>query len=310
MEDKPVKREAKRASETQTSLEHISITKDQQKILLSSDTLSSKLYSAPITDIASARPIAPGYLGVSWTHEGHIVYSAFNGNDDIWCVSPDGKTQMQLTTQSSMDFRPTVTPDGQYIIFISDRGGKMNLWRMNTDGTDPVQLTSGNGESFPSVAPDGSYVVFNSVDDGKHWRVPISGGESSPMPFEVANKMAISPDGTKFAHFVGKEREKKLVLETLDRKELVREFAMPTGHFAGHDIVWARDGKALYYVAREKNGASNIWAQPTDGSAQRKITDYNSEGIFYFDFSPDNSKIAFTRGAWNFEIVVATVPNS
>lgn len=229
--------DAQRVSETQNSLNHISVTKDQRNILITSNSLSSKLYSAPVADIDSARPIASAYLGVSWTPEGHIVYSAFNGNDDIWCVSPDGTTQMQLTTQSSMDFRPIVTPDGRYVIFISDRGGKMNIWRMNSDGTDPVPLTSGNGENFPSIAPDGSYVVFNSVADGKHWRIPITGGDPSPMPFDVENKMAISPDGTKFAHFVGKEREKKLILETLNRKQLIREFGLPAGLFASHDIV-------------------------------------------------------------------------
>ena len=298
--------EARRASETENSLDHISITKDQRNILLTSDSLSSKLYAAPMDDIDSARPIVPGYLGVSWTSEGHIVYSAFNGNDDIWCVSPDGKTQMQLTTQSSMDFRPTVTPDGRYIVFISDRGGRMNIWRMNTDGTEPFQLTNGNGESFPTIAGDGSYVVFNSIEDGKHWRVPITGGDPSPMQFEAAGKMSISPDGTKFAHFVGKSHEKKLVLETLEGGQVVREFELPSGHFAGHDIVWSRDGKALYYVAQEKNGASNIWTQPIDRSAQKKITNYNSEGIFYFEFSQDNSQLAFTRGSWNFQIMIAS----
>lgn len=298
---------AERAYETQNSLDHLSITQDQQQLLISGDSLSSKLYSAPMADVDSARPIAPGYLGVSWIPGGHIVYSAFNGNDDIWCVSPDGTTQMQLTTESSMDFRPTVTPDGKYIVFISDRGGTMNIWRMNTDGSNQIQLTRGNGESFPSLAPDGSYVVFNSNDDGKYWRVPIDGGDVSPMPFDAKDKVAISPDGTSFAHFAGKAHEKKLVLEGLDRKQVMREFDLPPGLFAGHDLIWSRDGKALHYVAREKKGASNIWAQPVDGSPPRKITNYNSEGILYFDFSPDYQQIAFTRGAWSYEIILAKV---
>jgi len=64
----------------------------------------------------------------------------------------------------------------------------------------------------------------------------------------------------------------------------------------------------LNYVALGKASASNIWRQPIDGSQPKQLTSFISEGIFYFDFSPDGSKLAFIRGSWSFDIELATAP--
>jgi TolB protein len=43
-----------------------------------------------------------------------------------------------------VDGQCAFSPDGSQIVFVSDRGGNTNLWIMNSDGSDPVQLTGGS----------------------------------------------------------------------------------------------------------------------------------------------------------------------
>ncbi|MCB0053131.1 MAG: PD40 domain-containing protein, partial [Caldilinea sp.] len=45
----------------------------------------------------------------------------------------------RLTDDAAEDGLPTYSPNGEYIAFVSDRGGAWGLWRMAPDGSD-VQL--------------------------------------------------------------------------------------------------------------------------------------------------------------------------
>jgi DNA-binding winged helix-turn-helix (wHTH) protein/Tol biopolymer transport system component len=298
----------KKVTETQENLSYISVTKDQRHILISENSLSSNLYVAPTNDSASVKMLTTAYLGVSWTPDGDIVYSSSNGNEDIWRISPDGSNQRQLTTSTSMDFTPIVSSDGQYIVYLSDRAGKLNLWRMNSDGTSQLQLTNGNGEQNPFITPDGTNVIFSSVENGKLFSVPITGGEASEVQVDGVSDLNISPDGAFFAHFAGKEADKKIVLRSSQGSVEPREIAITAGYFAGHELVWSKDGRSVNYAAQKNRSFSNIWRQPIDGSPPTQLTNFGSEAIFFFDFSIDGSKLALIRGSWSYDIVLATVP--
>ena len=53
------------------------------------------------------------------------------------------------------------------IAFASDRGGTPDVWVMNTDGSDPKQLTDIVArDDAPSWSPDGSRIAYLSDRDG------------------------------------------------------------------------------------------------------------------------------------------------
>ena len=81
---------------------------------------------------------------------------------DIWSTDIDGNNRKQLTANGAMNFSPVVSADDTYIVFISWRDGKRNLWRMNLDGSNPIRLTSGLSDGSPSLSPDGRWVVFTA----------------------------------------------------------------------------------------------------------------------------------------------------
>ncbi len=75
-----------------------------------------------------------------------VFYSNRNGNNLIYKMNIDGSGLAKLTYNSSSDYNPIWSPDGQKIVFMSDR--ENNLWKiyiMNSNGRNQKRLTySGN----------------------------------------------------------------------------------------------------------------------------------------------------------------------
>ena len=59
-------------------------------------------------------------------------------------------------------------------------------------------------------------------------------------------------------------------------------------------IGFSPDGKALAYAVVE-NGVGNIWVQPLDGSKGHMLTNFTSDTIFTFQFSPDGKTLTVAR---------------
>jgi TolB protein len=104
----------------------------------------------------------------SWSPDGRTIlftrpdHSAIN----IMSIAVDGGTETPLTTGSGTSDDPDFAPDG-LIYFNSDRGGPMQIWRMQPDGSHPQQVTSDDLVNWtPHVSPDGRSMVFVSYERG------------------------------------------------------------------------------------------------------------------------------------------------
>src|SRR5262249_9114959 len=90
------------------------------------------------------------------------------------------------------------TPDG-HLIYSSNASGKIDLWKINTDGNQSQQLTvDGNNNSFPSVSADGRYIVFTSDRGGNItvWRMDSDGSNPKQLTFgKLDLDPRCSPDG-------------------------------------------------------------------------------------------------------------------
>src|SRR5262249_17799656 len=66
-----------------------------------------------------------GYVGLDWTPDGRIICSMFAGqNTDLFSVDIDGTERIQLTSDAGQDNTdPSVSSDGRYIVFTSNRTG-------------------------------------------------------------------------------------------------------------------------------------------------------------------------------------------
>ena len=68
-------------------------------------------------------------------------------------------------------------------------------------------------------------------------------------------------------------------------------------------VKWSNDGRSLLYI-ETRAGISNLWSQPIDGSAAKKITDWKSERIFDFAWSQDGKQLALSRGVITNDVVL------
>ncbi len=88
------------------------------------------------------------------------------------------RTLTRVTFDDGLQTGATWSPDGRYIAYSSDRGGKFDIWVQQLSGGDPVQITKGSGNNWqPDWSPDGKYIAYRSEDgDGGLYVVPALGG--------------------------------------------------------------------------------------------------------------------------------------
>jgi Tol biopolymer transport system component/DNA-binding winged helix-turn-helix (wHTH) protein len=249
-------------------------------------------------------------LGVEWLRDGKIIYgSTASGKEDVWLMNADGSEQKQLTTTAGANFEPTVSDDGRTVVYVSKAAdAAQNLWRMNLANGERAQLTNGGFDLRPDISPDGRWVVYMSVikDSPTLWKTPIDGGGA---PIQLSDKIAavprVSPDGRFIACFYRAQVEmySKFAVLPFDGGEPVKVFDRPPTTFVEAGIRWTPDGRALSFIDN-RDGVSNVWLQPLDGSPAKQLTNFTSETIFRFAWSPDGKMIVAERGTETGDIVL------
>ena len=254
-----------------------------------------------------------GSWGLSWTPGGELVYGSLESrNLDLWSrgVVPESPHQ-QLTFQMGSDIYPTVSLDGRYIVFVSNRTGASHLWRINSDGTGLKQLTNGSEESFPQITPDGNWVIYSSRTEGRPslWKVSIDGGVQTRLSEKLTSWPAISPNGKWIACLTKEDPiEAPLQLAVISSEDLKihQTFKVPKGVASPEFpavIRWLPDGSGVTYLV-STNGVSNIWVQLIQRNEPTPLTDFTADRIFWFDWSKDGKRIAYARGVVDYKALV------
>ena len=75
----------------------------------------------------------------------------------------DGTNPRRLTSHPGRDLAPAWSPDGQWIVFMSDRDARpeFDVFRMRADGANVERLTSGATHWFPQYSPDGTKIAMH-----------------------------------------------------------------------------------------------------------------------------------------------------
>jgi TolB protein len=161
--------------------------------------------------------------------------------------------------------------DNGKIAFGSDRGGADDIWTMNPNGSNPVNLTAGSPavEDFPNWSADGRKILFMS--DRETPGNPAPPGFSEGPDFEI---FVMNADGS---------HQRQVTFNQLDDE----------------DPAWSPNGKRIAFV-RDFNPVRgeldwDILTMRADGSAERNLT--NTPGVLEHQptWSPNGRRIAFSR---------------
>jgi len=197
------------------------ISPDGTTIVISDSTEfgASCIYTLPMT---GGRPVlvtkdTPSYWH-GWSPDGQkLAYVARREGRpfEVYTVGARGGSETRLTDGFDHTDGPDYSPDGRWIWFNGERGGRMQLWRMHPDGSDLQQMTDdARANWFPHPSPDGQQVVYLSYPSGTqgHPRdkdvelhlMPAEGGPSKPVLSLFGGQGTInvpswSPDSTRFA---------------------------------------------------------------------------------------------------------------
>src|SRR5439155_5083401 len=187
------------------------------------------------------------------------------------------------------------SPDGTLIVFV--RNG--DLWTANADGSGrrPIAHTPNVAEAEAAWSPDGKTIAYTATIDGAPQvrEIAPTGGESTRVAPDAWSP-SFSPDGKHlaFARADGVYVDGSLL-------------ATPDAPPNPRGLDWSPDGKYIAYAA-DSDAGSTIVIAAVDGTASLPVSPEgaNDEGPVW---SPDSSRIAFTRDGTDIHVVNADGTN-
>jgi eukaryotic-like serine/threonine-protein kinase len=252
------------------------------------------------------------------------VYDPQLSNRDIWLYDIARGIKTRFTFDPSSDEWPIWSPDGNRIIFRSDRRGHADLYQKETSGaaTEEILFESGQQKYPTDWSSDGRFLAFVMIDSkmsGDIWILPLDpkerDGSRNPFPFlqtEFFEGAAhFSPDMRWIAYRSMESGRAELYLRPFLSADgtiainQTRKWQISTnGIFGQGNLVcrWSRDGKRLYYISsHNKLMVADLKERgPTiDVDAGRELFDVISDGfIGLVDVTADGKRFLIMKGAW------------
>jgi Tol biopolymer transport system component/DNA-binding winged helix-turn-helix (wHTH) protein len=293
----------------------LDVAADSNTALTSTHRQINNIWVASTNDLRGARQITfgslsreDGLLGLDWTPDHKIVYTSGNAqSESIWIMDADGSNRKALTPPGAIDTVPSVTADGRFIVFHSERKDAKEIWRTNIDGSDPKQLTKCGDNFDPTVSPDGKWVIYRSnCDGGRLWRVNINGGEAKRIINNAASWPWISPDSKFIAcQYATDDGKTEVAVLSIDGGPPLKLFEAPPLANFRYAIRWTADGKAITY----RDWGQGLWRQPLEGGAPERVVGLPDEKIYSNSWSRDGKLFAFTRGVEMRDVILITGGN-
>jgi Tol biopolymer transport system component len=228
----------------------------------------------------------------------------------------DGAGNRKTLTNDSRALLASAEPCGKkYLVATWAFHGDANepeVWRLSVDGAAPLQLTSGAANFRPFCSPDGKWVYYSERVTNRIMRVSVNGGRLEVVPgSEIPNEffgappVTLSPDGKRMPFVVGvPPAQTRIRMVTLDAgPHPPTSTLIPDPRSSGSFVRFTPDGKSLAYAILE-NGVENLWVQPLDGSPGKQITNFRTESVSDFRWSPDGKTLGLVRVNTQSDIVL------
>ena len=165
---------------------------------LTPEILVAQAAPRPDLPLVPARSIAldtdeGSWLSLDVSPDGRTI--VFDLLGDLYTLPITGGTATALTKGMMYDAQPRYSPDGQWVLFTSDRDGGDNVWTIEVATGKTKQITKGklNRYRSPEWTPDGNYIIVSRapqpIGPSKPWMFHKDGGngiqlvrDPAPLP--------------------------------------------------------------------------------------------------------------------------------
>lgn len=251
-------------------------------------------------------------------------YNAIYPQYQIYVYDRETGRSAVRTSRVGSALRPTLSPDGKWMVYASRHEAQTGLVRRDMQSGDekwlayPVQRDDqeaiGSRDAYPGMAftPDSREVV--TTYGGKIWRVPIDGSAPVAVPFRVRTSVGLGPQ-VAFKYPVSDAAEfnvhqirdiapspdgRRMAFTALDRLYVME---LPNGapkRLTTSEVVeaqptWSPDGAWIGYVTWQRDGGS-VYKVRANGSTPavqlvKEVASYQRPA-----WSPDGSRLVVVRG--------------
>lgn len=204
----------------------------------------------------------------------------------------------RLTNNTFSDGYPQLSPDGTKVAFYSDRDGNAEIYVMNADGSNPVNVTNDPASDFGVTwSPDGSRLAFRSDRDGNAEIYVMDADGSNPV--NVTNQPSSgewapdwSPDGSKILFISDRDGNGEIYGMDADGSNQLNLTNDPGGDYGPR---WSPDASMVSFQS-DRDGDFEVFTMGSDGSSQTNLTN-NGTDDFGATWSPDGARLAYMADA-------------
>ena len=244
--------------------------------------------------LAAALAPAANAAPASW----QLVYErAVNGEMELFVIAAAGGVERRLTNEPAYDGLPRWTPDGQRIVFTSDRSGTPQLWEIAAEGGRLRRLRENRATEYQAdVSPDGGRLAFLSNLDGPE-RLMVQDLRTGAVRELVRHgSNAVfgnphwSPDGREIAFSSNRRIGHQIYVVDVASGKDRRISPLTSG---GCEARFSRDGRKIVYVSRGH-------MRPTSRLVEHDLASGDEKALVAWPalsydpvYSPDGSELAF-----------------
>jgi serine/threonine protein kinase len=208
--------------------------------------------------------------------EKRIVFSITTAGaiGDLWTMDLAGGNMSQFTFDPADDVTALWSPNGERIVWASNRTGVYDLYQKaaSGDGKDELLYNSTATKYPDDWSLDGKFILYESVDPKTKldlWVLPMF-GERKPMPYlnteSIEAHARFSPDGRWVAYASDESGSAEVYVQSFPKTG--GKWRISSG--GGDQPLWRSDGKELFYVAADgKLMAAEI--NPSASTFQRGV---------------------------------------
>ena len=223
------------------------------------------------------------------------------GRSDIYSIKPNG-TGLTKLTQTGEAWSPAWSPDGTRIAYDDHSDGDLEIYVMDADGSDVIQLTDNTvPDATPAWSPDGEWIAFaRSVDDIPDsdifdiYKMRADGSEVTRLTDSEAQEWTPtwSSDSSRLAYY---SDDDIVVMNANGSGGATLEINRPV-----NSPDWAPSGDRIFYVGDHERG-TEIHRINADGTGHKRVT-RRAGGDQSPSVSPGGRRLAFSPD-WNLGIM-------